>query len=130
MMLRPSLMVLGFFFAAVSAVAGGTLLNFLFAPALASANADSIVGLFKMVGWLMIYSRIATYLVTRLFGLQASLPDHVMSFLGGRDGANLMGGLVDNVKSMFGSATLQAQRTPGVKSQSRGETSSTGDGIE
>jgi len=114
MMIRPFLMVLGFFFASVTAIAGGTLLNMLFASALASANADSFVGIFKMIGWLMIYARLCTYMVTRLFGLQTTLPDYVISFLGGRDGANLMGGMVDNVKGMFGAASSQAQRAPGL----------------
>lgn len=115
MMLRPSLMVLGFFFASVAAIAGGTVLNLLFAPALANANADSIVGLVKMVGWLMIYARIATFGVTRLFSLQASLPDYVISFLGGREGNNVMGGLVDNMKNMFGAAGTGSQRIPGIR---------------
>lgn len=129
MMLRPSLMVLGFFFAAVTATAGGTVLNMLFASALANANADSIVGLFKMIGWLMIYARIATFGVTRLFGLQATLADYVISFLGGRDGANLMGGMVDNMKGMFGAFGSNAQRVPGVKMQDRKSSGSEGDGI-
>lgn len=129
MMLRPSLMVLGFFFAAVTATAGGTVLNMLFASALANANSDSIVGLFKMIGWLMIYARIATFGVTRLFGLQATLADYVISFLGGRDGANLMGGMVDNMKGMFGAFGSNAQRVPGVKMQDRKSSGSEGDGI-
>lgn len=119
MMLRPALMVLGFFFAAVAVMAGGTILNLLFASALANANADSIVGLFKMIGWLMIYARIATFGVTRIFGLQASLADYVISFLGGREGANVMGGMVDNMKGMFGTACGGAQRMPGMRSQPR-----------
>lgn len=130
MMLRPSLMVLGFFFASVTAVAGGTLLNLLFASALANANADSIVGLVKMIGWLMIYARIATFGVTRVFGLQATLADYVISFLGGRDGANLMGGMVDNVKGMVGAFGSSTQRMPGVKMQPKQNTGSKGDGIE
>lgn len=130
MMLRPSLMVLGFFFASVTAVAGGTLLNLLFASALANANADSIVGLVKMIGWLMIYARIATFGVTRVFGLQATLADYVISFLGGRDGANLMGGMVDNMKGMFGAFGSGAQRMPGVKSQGKQGSGGTGDGIQ
>lgn len=121
MMLRPSLMVLGFFFAAVAVVVGGTLLNLMFAPALANANADSIVGLVKLVGWLMIYARIATFCVTRIFGLQASLADYVISFLGGREGANLMGGMVDNMKGMFASVGTGAGRTPGVRMQMKGK---------
>ncbi|WP_183131262.1 hypothetical protein, partial [Pseudomonas savastanoi] len=54
----------------------------------------------------------------RLFGLQASLADYVISFLGGREGANLMGGMVDNMKGMFGAAGTGAQRVPGIKIQS------------
>ncbi|MEB8059266.1 DotA/TraY family protein [Pseudomonas fulva] len=130
MMLRPSLMVLGFFFAGVASMAGGTILNVTFTSALANANADSIVGIFKMIGWLMIYARIATFGVTRIFGLQASLADYVISFLGGRDGANLMGGMVESVKGMFGSAGAGAQRAPGVRSQSRSPAAGTGDGIQ
>lgn len=115
MMLRPSLMVLGFFFASVAVVAGGTLLNLLFASALNSANADSIVGLVKMVGWMMIYARIATFGVARVFSIQASLPDYVITFLGGREFSGVMSGMVDNVKGMFGAAGSGVQRTPGIR---------------
>lgn len=131
MMIRPALMVFGFFFAGVSVMAGGTLLNLLFASALANANADSIIGLIKLIGWLMIYARIATFCVTRIFGLQATLADYVISFLGGRDGANLMGGMVDNVKGMFGGFAAGAQRMPGPKSMPRRDNpSGAGDGIQ
>jgi conjugal transfer/type IV secretion protein DotA/TraY len=115
MMLRPSLMVLGFFFASVAMMAAGTLLNMLFGPALNSANADSLVGLVKMIGWLLIYARIATFTVTRLFGLQATLPDYVITFLGGSGMNGIMGGMVDDVKGMFGAFGSGVQRTPGVK---------------
>lgn len=115
MMLRPSLMVLGFFFASVAVMAGGTLLNMLFAPALANANADSIIGLVKMIGWLMIYARIATFGVTRVFGLQATLADYVITFLGGAGMAGIMGGMVDDVKGMFAAAGGGSRRAPGVQ---------------
>jgi hypothetical protein len=90
------------------------------------------VGLFKMIGWLMIYARIATFGVTRLFGLQASLADYVISFLGGREGANLMGGMVDNMKGMFGAAGSGAQRVPGVRMQPKSKPDGGGsnDGIQ
>jgi conjugal transfer/type IV secretion protein DotA/TraY len=131
MMLRPALMVLGFFFAAVAVMAGGTILNLLFASALANANADSMIGLFKMVGWLMIYARIATFGVTRIFGLQASLADYVITFLGGREGANMMGGMVDNMKNMFGAVGTGTQRVPGIRSQpNRNPGGGGGDGIQ
>lgn len=115
MMLRPSLMVLGFFFASAAVMAGGTLLNLLFGTALANANADSIIGIFKLVGWLLIYARIATFGVTRVFGLQATLADYVITFLGGAGMAGIMGGLVDDVKGMFAAAGGGARRTPGLQ---------------
>lgn len=115
MMLRPSLMVLGFFFASVAVMAGGTLLNLFFSPALANANADSIMGLVKMIGWLLIYARIATFGVTRVFGLQATLADYVITFLGGAGMAGIMGGLVDDVKGMFAAAGGGARRVPGLQ---------------
>ena len=115
MMLRPSLMVLGFFFASVAVMAGGTLLNLLFGTALANANADSIIGVVKMILWLLIYARIATFGVTRVFGLQATLADYVITFLGGAGMAGIMGGLVDDVKGMFAAAGGGARRTPGLQ---------------
>lgn len=119
MMMRPSLMVLGFFFASVTIVAGGTILNELFASALANAQADSWTGLFITIGWLMVYARICTHAVTKLFGLVVTLPDYVISFLGGRDGANLMGGMVDSTKNLIGAFGAGAKRTPGINAQER-----------
>jgi len=115
MMLRPSLMVLGFFFASVAVMAGGTLLNLLFGTALANSNADSIMGLVKMIGWLLIYARIATFGVTRVFGLQATLADYVITFLGGAGMAGIMGGLVDDVKGMFAAAGGGSRKVPGLQ---------------
>lgn len=129
MMLRPSLMVLGFFFASAAAMAGGTLLNIIFGPALANANADSIVGLVKMIGWLLIYARIATFGVTRVFGLQATLADYIITFLGGAGMAGIMGGLVDDVKGLFAAAGAGSRRIPGLQ-RSSNIPSSDGDGIK
>ncbi|EKS1073462.1 DotA/TraY family protein [Cronobacter sakazakii] len=130
MMLRPSLMVLGFFFASVAVMAGGTLLNILFGPALANANADSIIGLVKMVGWLFIYARIATFGVTRVFGLQATLADYVITFLGGAGMAGIMGGLVDDVKGMFAAAGGSSRKVPGLKNAPNREGVSSEDGVK
>ncbi|HEY2453898.1 MAG TPA: DotA/TraY family protein, partial [Scandinavium sp.] len=130
MMLRPSLMVLGFFFASVAVMAGGTLLNLLFGSALANANAYSIIGLVKMVGWLLIYARIATFGVTRVFGLQATLADYVIVFLGGAGMAGIMGGLVDDVKGMFAAAGGGARRVPGLNNVPARQSSSGEDGVQ
>lgn len=130
MMLRPSLMVLGFFFASVAVMAGGTLLNLLFGTAIANANADSLMGLFKLVGWLLIYARIATFGVTRVFGLQATLADYVITFLGGAGMAGIMGGLVDDVKGMFAATGGGARRTPGLQKVTNPEGHDNKDGVK
>lgn len=130
MMLRPSLMVLGFFFASVAVMAGGTLLNLLFGTAIANANADSLMGLFKLVGWLLIYARIATFGVTRVFGLQATLADYVITFLGGAGMAGIMGGLVDDVKGMFAATGGGARRTPGLQKVTNPEVPDNKDGVK
>ncbi|WP_240629200.1 DotA/TraY family protein [Pantoea rodasii] len=130
MMLRPSLMVLGFFFASVAVMAGGTLLNLLFGTALANTNADSIVGLVKLVGWLMVYARIATFGVTRVFGLQATLADYVITFLGGAGIAGIMGGMVDDVKGMFAAAGGGSCKVPGLKNMPNRNEPSKEDGVK
>jgi len=129
MMLRPSLMVLGFFFSSVTIIAGGTVLNELSASALANMQIDSITGLFISVGWLLIYARICTTFVTKVFALVVSLPDYVINFLGGRDGANLMGGMVDSASNIVAGFGKGAANTPGMNAQERDKTSNK-DGIK
>ncbi|EJE98681.1 conjugal transfer integral membrane protein, partial [Escherichia coli O26:H11 str. CVM9952] len=66
-MIRPLLMVFGFFFASVAIVAGGTILNALFAAALMNVQINSVTGVFSMAGFLMIYARACTTLVAAIF---------------------------------------------------------------
>ncbi len=66
-MIRPLLMVFGFFFASVAIVAGGTILNALFAAALMNVQINSVTGVFSMAGFLMIYARVCTTLVAAVF---------------------------------------------------------------
>ncbi|ECS8863653.1 hypothetical protein DIK64_14525, partial [Salmonella enterica] len=100
-MIRPPLMVFGFFFASVAIIAAGTILNVLFGPALTNVQINSFTGIFSLAGFLLIYARICTTIVAAIFSLQAYLPDHVINFLGGRDGANTLGNLASSVKDIF-----------------------------
>lgn len=129
MMLRPSLMVLGFFFASVTIVAGGTVLNLLFASALANAQIDSMTGLFEALGWLLVYARICTWSATKLFSLPVSLPDYVISFLGGRDAANLLGGMVESTSNMIAGFGSGSGKTPGINAKER-DTTGNVDGLK
>ena len=121
MMLRPSLMVLAFFFASVAIVAAGTILNLLFASALANAQIDSWTGLFAAVGWLFIYARICTTVATKVFSMLVVIPDYVIGFLGGREGASLFSGLSDSVSNIFAGvgSTVSPGNIPGMAAKER-----------
>lgn len=113
--IRPSLMVFGFFFASLIVVAIGTLLNTLMLPALANVQADSITGLASIIGILMIYARMCTTLVSSAFSLQVYMPDYVISWLGGREAAQLMKGAVESTRNMFANFGNKAGHAPGLK---------------
>ncbi|EIP6757738.1 DotA/TraY family protein, partial [Escherichia coli] len=100
-MIRPPLMVFGFFFASVAIIAVGTILNSLFGAALVNVQVKSLTGISSLAGFLLIYARMCTTSVAAIFALQAYLPDHVINFLGGRDGVNTLGNLTSSVKDIF-----------------------------
>ncbi len=56
-MIRPMLMVLGFAFSSLTLIAIGTLLNILYASAIANVQSNSITGLVSLIGILMIHAR-------------------------------------------------------------------------
>ncbi|EAT3175413.1 hypothetical protein EP671_22190, partial [Salmonella enterica] len=116
-MIRPPLMVFGFFFASVAIIAAGTILNVLFGPALTNVQINSFTGIFSLAGFLLIYARICTTIVAAIFSLQAYLPDHVINFLGGRDGANTLGNLASSVKDIFAGSNRNIRHAPGVREE-------------
>ncbi|EAV4528962.1 hypothetical protein FK257_18540 [Salmonella enterica subsp. enterica serovar Enteritidis] len=116
-MIRPPLMVFGFFFASVAIIAAGTILNVLFGSALTNVQINSFTGIFSLAGFLLIYARICTTIVAAIFSLQAYLPDHVINFLGGRDGANTLGNLASSVKDIFAGSNRNIRHAPGVREE-------------
>ncbi|WP_449631961.1 DotA/TraY family protein [Rahnella aceris] len=129
-MIRPMLMVFGFVFASIVIVALGTLLNIMFAATIANVQANSITGVVSLVGILMVYARICTTTVTRVFGLQVTMPDYIISFIGGREAASILGGLAESTKSIFAGFSHGLQRTPGVKSNSKHSGGNNEDGMK
>lgn len=113
--IRPMLMVLGFVFASLVIVAIGTLLNMFFGPVIANVQANSITSIVSMVGLLMVYARICTTTVTRVFALQVTMPDYVISWLGGREAASILG--AESTKNLFAGFFHGFMRTPGLKSK-------------
>ncbi|HIE7851370.1 TPA: DotA/TraY family protein [Salmonella enterica] len=114
-MIRPPLMVFGFFFASVAIIAVGTILNSLFGAALVNVQVKSLTGIFSLAGFLLIYARMCTTSVAAIFALQAYLPDHVINFLGGRDGVNTLGNLTSSVKDIFSGSNRNIRHSPGVR---------------
>ncbi|EEV7335380.1 DotA/TraY family protein [Escherichia coli] len=114
-MIRPPLMVFGFFFASVAIIAVGTILNSLFGAALVNVQVKSLTGIFSLAGFLLIYARMCTTSVAAIFALQAYLPDHVINFLGGRDGVNTLGNLTSSVKDIFAGSNRNIRLSPGVR---------------
>nr|WP_244989290.1 DotA/TraY family protein [Pantoea cypripedii] len=128
-MIRPPLMVFGFFFASVAIVAAGTILHALFGAALVNVQANSLTGVFSLFGFLMIYARLCTSLVSSMFALQAYLPDYVISFLGGRDAPNTMGSMASSVKDIFAGGARNIRQTPGISTKGLNSNPADKDGI-
>ncbi|EAZ6165642.1 DotA/TraY family protein [Salmonella enterica subsp. enterica] len=128
--IRPMLMVLGFLFASLVVVAIGTLLNMLFGPTIANVQANSITGIVSLVGLLMIYARICTTTVTRVFALQVTMPDYVISWLGGREAASILGGMAESTKNIFAGFSHGLMRTPGANIKNSKNNNLNQDGIK
>ncbi|WP_261283653.1 DotA/TraY family protein [Serratia quinivorans] len=129
-MIRPMLMVFGFVFASIVVVALGTLLNLMFGSTIANVQANSMTGLASVIGILMVYARICTTTVTRVFSLQVTMPDYIISWLGGREAASILGGMAESAKNIFAGFSHGLQRSPGVKFNHKGSNNEQGDGIK
>ncbi|WP_342051294.1 MULTISPECIES: DotA/TraY family protein [unclassified Cupriavidus] len=82
MLLRPGLMVLGFFFASAASVLVGTLLFQMFGPAMANVQGNSTTGVLSICGFFCIFLMLTIMLVQVLFNLIYELPDRVIAWFG------------------------------------------------
>jgi len=95
-MIRPILMVVGFFLGGAALVAGGTLLNMLFGTALANVQFDSLTGVVSVIFFLAIYLSMCLNLIHSCFNLIFLVPDQVINWVGGHASSSL--GRDDNDK--------------------------------
>ncbi len=82
-MVRPFLMVIGFFLAGAGIIAGGSLLNKTFGVGLANAQFDSITGIMSVLGYMVLYCSLCVNLTHRAFNLILIVPDQVINWVGG-----------------------------------------------
>jgi conjugal transfer/type IV secretion protein DotA/TraY len=132
-MVRPILMVLGFFLGGAALIAGGTLLNQLFGVALANAQFDSITGLFSIVFFLMIYCSMCLNLVHSCFNLIMIVPDQVINWVGGHASATI--GRDDNEKmrsamNVFGQKLEHLAPRPSLGGKNKNPVTKGGDGFK
>lgn len=88
-MVRPLLMVCGFFLGGACLIAGGTLLNQLFGISVANVQFDSVTGLVSVIFFLAVYLSMAMNLVHTCFNLIFIVPDQVIAWIGGHASSTL-----------------------------------------
>jgi conjugal transfer/type IV secretion protein DotA/TraY len=82
MLLRPGLMVMGFFFASAILTLMGTFFAQQFGPALANVQGDTFTGPFIMVGTLFVVMIVLVTLIQTVFNLIYEIPDRVIAWFG------------------------------------------------
>ncbi|HGY2851783.1 TPA: DotA/TraY family protein, partial [Escherichia coli] len=100
-MIRPMLMVMGFIFASLAIVALGTALNMMFKFAMEQVQSDSFTGLLSSIGFLMLYARLCTGMVARVFALPARMPNYVINWIGQKMNDSVLGDMQNHVHDIF-----------------------------
>lgn len=100
-MLRPILMVIGFFLGGAIIIAGGTILNETFLSAVANSQFDSITGLFSILGFLALYASLCLNLIHTSFNLIYIVPDQVINWVGGHVASQLGRDETNQAKQMI-----------------------------
>jgi conjugal transfer/type IV secretion protein DotA/TraY len=99
--IRPALMVIGFFFASAIMIAIGTLQAQMFLPAMANVQGNSVTGLSSVVMFLVVFFVMNMTLVTASFNLIYVITDQVIGFVGGQIDSKLGRDTEDKVNNMF-----------------------------
>ncbi len=86
---RPFLMVVGFFGGGACMVVGGTFLNEMYGIAIANVQFDSMTGLVSVIGFLFVYFTISVTLIHSCFNLILIVPDQVINWVGGTAASSL-----------------------------------------
>ncbi|WP_175190012.1 MULTISPECIES: DotA/TraY family protein [Achromobacter] len=119
MMVRPLLMVVGFFMAGVAIAAGGNLLNKTFGIAMVNAQFDSMTGMVSALGFVILYCSLCMNLVHRCFNLIVIVPDQVINWVGGHASPHLGTSPNDDAHRAVGA--LSAQLSPLMYGRHKGQ---------
>lgn len=129
-MVRPILMVIGFFGGGAILVVGGTFLNDLFSIAIANVQFDSTTGIVTVVAMLFVYFAMCLTLIHSCFNLVMIVPDQVINWVGGTASPTLgreSGEAVRNSVNVLTAKLEHLRRGPGIDKKGP---SKDGDGIK
>lgn len=82
MLFSPILMIIGFFAACGLVVLTGSAVLWLFMPAMANVQGNSITGIFSVIGFVFIFFLLMNILIQGLFNLTMDLKDDVIGWIG------------------------------------------------
>lgn len=82
MLFTPILMVIGFFAACGLVILTGTAVLWLFIPAMANVQGNSVTGIFSIIGFIFIFFILMNILIQGLFNLTMDLKDDVIGWIG------------------------------------------------
>ena len=108
-MVRPILMVIGFFLGGAAVVVGGTMLNQTFKVAVANVQFDSMTGLFSILGFIFVYLIMFLNLVHSCFNLIFIVPDQVINWVGGHAAPHIGRDENDRTRQAVGAVTHRAE---------------------
>lgn len=83
LLFRPILMVVGFFAAAALVILLGSAIFMMYMATVASAQGNSVTGLFSIVGYVFLFFVVMNTIVQGLFNLVFELSDDVIGWVGG-----------------------------------------------
>ena len=131
-MVRPILMVIGFFLGGAAVIVGGTLLGEVFKVAVANVQFDSMTGIFSIVGFLVVYVGLLLNLIHSCFNLIFIVPDQVINWVGGHASPNLGRDENERIQRMFGAVAGRADSLIGshMRTRSRPTKDTKGNGIK
>lgn len=119
-MVRPILMVIGFFLGGAIVIVGGKVLNELFMIAVANSQYDSITGFFSIIGFVAIYCFLILNLIHSCFNLILIVPDQVINWVGGHAAPNIGRDEGDKARMAVGALVATGQGTIGAMGKSGG----------